>query len=265
MGGALATSVGQAFVAGYRAALQQLFSPRARGLASALCVTEEHGAHPRAISTTLSRVGDQWRLHGRKRWVSGADPSLTLFVVATTGTQPDGRPALRVAAVPANREGVALSMMSEIPFVPDVLHANVSFDDVRVNDQELLDGDGYAQFVKPFRTVEDLHVFGAVLGYLVSTARELRWPSGAIAPLVSSLIAARALSLEDPSAPVTHLALQGVLSQSRAAIEALDPLWQGADDARRTGWQRDRALLGVASKARTERAHAAARALGLAE
>jgi acyl-CoA dehydrogenase len=191
--------------------------------------------------------------------------SVTLLVLARVGDQPDGRPALRVGRVPSDRAGVTLERMPETPFVPDVVHASVSLDRVSLRDDELLDGDGYARFVKPFRTVEDTHVFGALLGYLVVTARGAEWPSSAISALFSALASLRSLADEEPSEAGVHLALAGAIEHARAAIASLDARWPQVEERRRVGWERDRALLEVASRARVERTLSAARALGLRE
>ena len=41
---------------------------------------------------------------------------------------------------------------------------------------DLLPGDGYDIYLKPFRTIEDIHVHAALIGYLVGVARRLEAP-----------------------------------------------------------------------------------------
>ena len=258
LGGGAASSVGQAFVAGYRSALQRMFPAIDRDAAS-LCVTEARGGHPRAIETALHGAA----LSGSKRWVSIGDQVAHWFVLAREGTQPDGRPALRVVHLPANAAGVTVTAMPPTPLVPDVLHAEITLDRVPIAPSQVLEGDGYLRFVKPFRTIEDLHVFGATLGYLAVTARASSWPARTIAPLYASILALRSLALCKPDSAVAHLALSAVIEQALHAIAALEAHWPSAIDDRREGWERDRALLLVANKARVERAHTAAEKLGL--
>ena len=50
----------------------------------------------------------------------------------------------------------------------EIPHAEVGLDRVRVEASAVLPGDGYADYVKPFRTIEDAHVHCALLGYLVA-------------------------------------------------------------------------------------------------
>jgi alkylation response protein AidB-like acyl-CoA dehydrogenase len=262
LGGAHAHSLGQAFVAGYRAALERL-APGGPPSA-ALCVTEADGAHPRAIQCALvADARGALALTGQKRWVSLGPRADALLVAARVGEQPDGRPSIALVRVPADRAGVHVEPMPPTPFVPDVPHASVRFDAVRVEPDEVLPGDGYARYIKPFRTIEDGHVFAGALGYLCQTAARAGWPASTIAGLFAAIAALRALSDADPSAPGTHLALEGALREARARVDALEPLWSSAPADRREGWARDRALLRVAQRARDARFAAAVAALGL--
>jgi hypothetical protein len=71
----------------------------------------------------------------------------------------------------------------------------------------------------------------------------------------------RALAGEEPLAPATHVALAGLLAQAKRALERMDSCWSLVDEGTRTRWERDRAILGVAGKARDARRDAAWRAL----
>jgi GAF domain-containing protein len=128
------------------------------------------------------------------------------------------------------------------------------FEDVRLPDEALLPGDGYSAYVKPFRTVEDLHVHGAVAAYLLREALLRSWPKSWVERAVGHLQAMRALASEDRDAPATHIALAGALAAGDALRAEADAHWAAAaeDEASRR-WQRDRELLKVASSARTRR------------
>ena len=39
-------------------------------------------------------------------------------------------------------------------FVPEISHAEVELDRVKVSDADVLPGDGYDDYLKPFRTIE---------------------------------------------------------------------------------------------------------------
>src|SRR3954463_13200124 len=87
IGGARADRVGYAFALGYEAALEALTG--ARG-ASAFCVTEAGGNHPRAIRTALV----DGKVTGEKAWAPLADRATHLLVVAREGTGADDRTVL---------------------------------------------------------------------------------------------------------------------------------------------------------------------------
>lgn len=253
LGALRADRVGFAFVAGYRAALYALAPALGRHDLVALCATEAAGNHPRAIQTTL-RDG---RLSGRKRWTTLGGRASTLLVVASIGTDVEDKNVLRVVRVRADKPGVRVVPMVDAPFVPEVPHAEVHFDDVAVDDADVLPGDGYDAYLKPFRTVEDLHVHGALLGHLIGVARRTEWPRETVEELLSLVIGARALTFEEPLAPSTHVALAGLLSATQRAIERLSSCWSLVDEATRSRWERDRSILSVAGKARDARRDAA--------
>ena len=242
-GGLLADRLGFAFAAGYAAALQALVPALGESIA-ALCATEDGGAHPRAIHTRLDGDGT---VTGRKKWATVATHASSLLVVATTGLGDDGKPRLRVARVAADAPGVTLRATTA-PFVPEIPHAEVELAHAPV--AEILPGDGYTQYLRPFRTVEDIHVHAALIGYLLGVVRRHRLPGRE--RLLVLAIATRELAACDRDDPATHLALAGVIELVRAVVAELESAWTSGSDER-ARWQRDRALLDVASKARAAR------------
>jgi len=262
-GGASAKTIAAAFAAGYGAALRALVPSLPPDTKACLCATEAGGAHPRAIATTLRAApdGNGWIVDGEKRFVTGGPLAEVLLVVATTGLDDAGRPRLRLVRVPARAPGVTLTEMPPLPFVPEIPHAEVRLTEVRVADDALLPGDGYTRYLKPFRTIEDLHVHGALLAWLTTIGERSGWAPALLDRLGALLAATRALALADPSAPATHVALAGLLALARALIADLEPAWTQVDATTRTLWERDRPLLSVAERARAARAEAAWRAL----
>jgi alkylation response protein AidB-like acyl-CoA dehydrogenase len=256
LGGLHADRVGYAFVAGYRNALQALAPELASDEIVALSATESAGNHPRAIETKL----ENGELTGRKRWTTLAGRASSFLVVASVGRDGD-RNRLRVVRVRADQPGVRIIPMTEAPFVPEIPHAEVHLDRVKVAESDVLPGDGYDRYLKPFRTVEDLHVHGALLGYLVGVARRASWPRETIEELLALVASVRMLAGEEPLAPSTHVALAGLLSQAKRALERIEACWSLVDEGTRTRWERDRAILGVAGKARDARREAAWRSL----
>ena len=242
-----ADRLGFAFLGGYSAALTRVDPTLTVNDLAALCATEDGGGHPRAIRATLVNG----RLTGDKRFVSGGPLATRLLVVASEGTSDDGRPRLRVVRVAPTSPGVTLVPMPELPFVPEVPHASVELRDVEVREGDVLPGDGYADVLKPFRTLEDLHVFAALLGYLWSVARRSAWPEATGERLWAGLTSAAALGDADPRAPGTHLALAGLLSETNALLSAAS--WSDVPAEEAARFARDRPLLKVASAARETR------------
>ncbi len=256
VGGALADRLGFAFAGGYAEALRALV-PSLDGIA-ALCATEEGGAHPRAIRTALVTAGPgRYTVTGKKKWATTAGDAATLLVVASTGEEA-GKNRLRVVRIPTSAPGVRIRS-SPAPFVPEIEHAEIDLDGVAVTEADLLPGDGYSEYLKPFRTIEDLHVHAALAGYLVGVSRRRGLPT--VEPLLALAATTRALAGCDPKAPSTHLALAGLIDLASRVVAEVERAWSAAPDDEWQRWQRDRALLQVASKARSARLEAARAAL----
>lgn len=267
-GGFAADRVGWAFASGYQAALRALVPGLGHATLAAFCVTEVGGNRPRDIRTTLTPQADgTLRLDGAKRWTTLGPAGTELWVVgAMAGAGADGRPALRVARLPVPTPGLALTPMPATRFVPEVPHAEVALNGVRVDAGALLPGDGYEGYVKPFRTIEDLHVTLAVLAYLLREARWRRWPADYAEQLVAGLALLSALAIDDPRAASTHLALAGALHVAQRLYAEAAPLWATSrDDAAAARWHRDVALFDVAGSARAQRARRAWERLATSE
>ena len=251
-GGACADRLGFAFAGGYAEALRALVPDLPAGALASLCATEDGGGHPRAIRTRLVATGaGRYTLSGRKKWATVASAAASLLVVASTG-EDAGINRLRVVRVPASAPGLRLSP-SAAPFVPEIPHAEVELDSVSVSDADLLPGDGYDEYLKPFRTIEDIHVHGALAGYLLGVARRHRLSCELHERLLALAVALRGLAHAGPKAATTHAALAGTLELARAAVGELEPAWAALGGDEWARWQRDRPLLQVAGKARAAR------------
>ncbi len=254
-GGFLADRIGYAFLAGYRAALFRLDPTLSR---ASLCASEEGGAHPRSIKTRLEERDGAFVLDGDKTFATLASSAETLLVVASRGAR-EGRNWLQIARIPATREGVAIRDRDPIEFAPEIRHARVAFRNVRVSPEEILEGDGYERVLKPFRTIEDIHVLAGWLGHVVRLARAHGESRELTERSLGAISALRDLSPADPASPAAHLALAGVLSVVAGIADALS--LSGADEETRARWQRDLPLLAVANTARELRRNAAWNAL----
>jgi hypothetical protein len=254
LGGFRADRVGYAFASGYQAALRFLAPDLPTDRLASLCVTERGGGHPRAIETRLTPTNEGYLLRGSKRWATLSDVAGVLLVAAVTG-EPDalGRPQLRIARVDASAPGVTVTPMPPTPFTPEILHGEVRFDDVAVAADALLRGDGYALVIKPFRTIEDLHIQGAMSGYLLGEARRGGFPRAIVERLAAQIATLRGLAGDDPGDAGVHVALAGMRFAATPLITDIEAIWAGAGGPAYDRWKRDWLLLTIAEGARGKR------------
>jgi acyl-CoA dehydrogenase len=263
LAGLVADGMGWAFAAGYEAALARL-DPQGMqgGVLGALCATEEGGGHPRAIRSALTPRDDGFALSGTKTWVTLGDEADLLLVVASVGADREGRNRLRVARVPTPRKGVAIHRQPPLAFVPEIAHAKATFDDVAIEAREILPGDGYGDALKPFRTIEDIHVMASVLGWAIGVGRASDWPRSWIDEALALVVVLHAASDRPQLAPETHVVLAGAQSLARRLLGGAP--WAQTSELTRSRWERDGRLLEVAGAVRGAREKAAWQALGQA-
>ena len=254
VGGFVADRVGWAFASGYQAALRALFADAPGDRICALCVTEADGNCPKAIKSSLTRTSGGWTLNGSKRWTTLGLEGALFFVAARDEAASRTRPGIRIALVDSDARGLKIESMPATKFVPEVPHARLEFENLKIDESAILPGDGYDQYVKPFRTVEDIHVQAAVLAYLMREGQRLSWPQDWLARLSALLAALGKLSDMPASQPETHVALAGALAIGAGLIGETDAFWlAAATDPAALRWRRDRELLNIASGAREQR------------
>lgn len=261
--GVHADRIAYAFVGGYSAALARLLGTTGRSHppCRSLCATEAGGAHPRKIATRLDEEGGRLILVGEKTFATLATVAEELLVVATRGIDGDGRNRLRLVRVKPDAKGVEIVAKAPLPFAPELPHAVVRLRGVAVDDADVLPGDGYDDYLKPFRTLEDTHVLAATVGYLLGAARAHAFDRGVVTELASLALALVDLAGRPPGAPLTHLLLAGAFATLRRLGAALGPEWDRAPEDERARWQRDQPILMVADGARALRTAAAWSAL----
>lgn len=260
--GLVAPTVGAAFLSGYRAALHALVPALGAHTRAALCASEDGGAHPRAIAARATVTEHSVTLDGTKRFVTGARDADTLLVLASEGPRADGRSQLALVRVAPDSAGVRFEDMPATPFVPDVAHASVTFTNAVFSPDARLPGDGWNDYVKPFRTVEDLHVQAAITAFLLGAIRRHKRDELFCERLVAHALGLRALADAAVDAPSTHIALAGSFVNLDAILGGLDAWWMTVEPAARTQWERDRRILTVARSAREQRRVRAWQTLG---
>jgi hypothetical protein len=245
--------LGFAFAGGYAAALSRLLPGVPVESRIALAATENRSAHPRSIMTALDR--EAGTVTGKKTFVTLAPAADRVLVIARDVKASEGRdrPCLKAVLVDAHAPNLSMRPIPETPIVPEIPHAIVELDRVPVRSEDVLEGDGYERYLKPFRTAEDIHVQAGLLSFLLAIGARAKWPNALREEMLAALCALRGLALSELSSPVLHVALGGAIRRASALVASSDALWDTVDRGVRDRWVRDRGLLLVADRARTER------------
>lgn len=263
LGGRQSDSVGFAFAGAYQSAIEALFGLDEPLLAS-VCVTETGGNHSRAINARLYQQDGGIYLSGEKSFVSGAKDSGMIYVACKDeregdGLDSEGRPVIKMLALRTDTEGVEIQEMPSLGFVPEISHGKVKLDKVALEASAILPGDGYLNYVKAFRTYEDLHVCAAIAAYRLGECLSSSWGYEVIERHIALILSLREVNALPLNSPVAHLALSACRAQLDELIAQTNTLFEKNNIPGYENWQRDSRLLKVASKAhetRTQRARA---------
>lgn len=177
IGGFMCQQFSFSFMAGYQAALDKMFPNIAPNELKALCVSEKKGGHPKAMQTTLINH----RVNGLKTYVTAGTDAAHLLVQCKTEEEVDGRPLFKIVHIPSNAKDIEITNF-ELPFVKEgvplmqeVRHGKLLLNDTLIEDNQILVGNGYVDYTKPFRTLEDIHVAVACQAMLLRQAIEYGW------------------------------------------------------------------------------------------
>lgn len=241
-----------AAIAGHQASIRRLFPATPADAICAFCISEDRGPHPKYIDTTLTDAGGGLRLNGTKRFGSVAPDADLLYVAASVGRDGD-RNDLRMVALPADRGGITLDAAPYASYGPDMSIADVILDDVEVRSEEVIPGDAYLNYVKPFRLVEDVYnTVGVQIG-LFRLGVEHGWPQERVEELVALIVHAAAISSTDMASPSAVLLLSAYF---RASADHWTDLWRWWTDVPASvveRWHPDRPFLETAARARETR------------
>ncbi|MFI8381948.1 acyl-CoA dehydrogenase [Pseudomonas sp. NPDC079086] len=244
LGGRFAATPGLAFLAGYQGALRALW-PAAPWTLGALCVTENRSTRPADMSTRISALV----LDGRKDFVTAADAADWLLVAARED-EPGQPVQLAVGVVRNGAPGVRIETLPALPLMPDIGHARLHLDHALC---ELLPGDGWDAYVKPFRSIEDLHVLAALTAWLYGVGQDNAWPQPLLLRLLGLLAGCAEATRLCPNTPSNHLLLAGLFAQFAALRPDIDTAMTAGPAEWAALWQRDRNLLEIARTAREKR------------
>lgn len=249
-----------AFGAGYQAALKNLFPQFEQNQILSLGISEIGGAHPKAIQTTLKPLtglsntqSGEFVINGKKQWITLADEADIYLIAASTGMDAQNRPQICLVCLPKNSLGLKIEIMPQVDLVPEISHAFLILNEVVVNSAQILPGDGYLNYIKPFRTIEDLHVSAAIVAWITRCALAWNWPKNLVESGLSLLSCAYAISLEPLTSATTHLILAGYWNQFQLWLDKTHSSWESVSEPLYQAWKRDAKLFQVAKTAREGR------------
>ncbi len=133
---------------------ERFLAPLARGeVRSAFAMTEPApgaGADPAALATKATRVGDRWRIDGKKVFITGADGAGFFIIMARTSGEPGDRGGATMFLADATEPGIEVVRhikTSDTSMVGG--HCEVVFDGLELGDDAVLgevdEGYRYAQ------------------------------------------------------------------------------------------------------------------------
>jgi hypothetical protein len=243
-GGRLMATPGLAFLVGYQAALRMLW-PSAPPSLGALCATEQRSLRPADMQTRI----DDLRLSGHKDFVTAGDAADWLLIAARCEA-PGEPPRLNLAVVYPGEPGVRLEKLPAIPLMPDISHGRLFLDNALC---ELLAGDGWDAYVKPFRTLEDIYVLSAMNAWLYGVGQDCDWPQSLQLRLLALLAGCAEVSRQSPGSNAGHVLLGGLFAQFDSLKSELNDAFNDGPAQWAELWERDRAVLDLATGARAKR------------
>lgn len=251
-----------AFFSGNQGAVQSAFpvEVRDRDVVAAFCANET-GRKLTAIATSLRESNDGVLLDGSKSWALAE--AVHLYVLARAASGPASGPgSLRVVRVLRTAPGVELAGARSQSVVPELHHCEVRFAAVPIRARDLIAGDGYADYAKPFRLREDVFVTGCTLAFLLAHGHTMDWPTRWRQRCIAAIVSLGKCAELNPSDPPSQLLAAGALSLAGDVIDQTGALWEQQASAESARWLRDRPILGLGKDARRQRAVSAWERLG---
>ena len=169
-------------------------------------------------------------------------------------------PRLNLAVVYPGEPGVTLEALPILPLMPEVGHGRLLLEQAAC---ELLAGDGWDAYVKPFRSLEDLYVLAALTAWLYGVGQECAWPQALRLRLLSVLAGCAEGSRQCADSVGCHLLLAGLFGQFQALRADIDEALLAGPAQWAQLWQRDQGVLALAAAARDKRLAKAWAAAGL--
>lgn len=240
------SNLSQAFAVAYRCALQALVPQLDQTQWAAMCVTEQQGNHPRHIQTQLYSDGT---VSGEKSFVSMAGLAQQLLVIAkgSDSQEQDARPVLKAVLLDTDQPHVKVDKMPAMKMLADIPHGRLSLEHATC---EILPGDGYAQYSKIFRVLEDAHILMAASAFILNTA----YRAGQVDVVAKALSIIGLLKGMDLHAgPWLHIQLAQAFEQFLTLSQLFEEGMSFYDETLSQAWLADKKLFAIASGARQAR------------
>lgn len=237
------TNLSQAFALAYRCALQALLPQLQQNQWAAMCVTEAQGNHPRHIHTQLDSGG---RVSGEKRFITMAGLAKQLIVIAKQGDS-NNRPILKAVLIKENKPQVEVTQMPTMGMLKDIPHGVLTLNQAQ---GEVLEGDGYEDYSKHFRLLEDAHMLMATSCLILNQA--YRHDLTAVMQQALNLVTFMQAVDLTPS-PWVHLQLASGFEQLLTLTNAFELEMPVCGEAFTQAWNQDKKLFSIASGARESR------------
>ncbi|ASP37389.1 hypothetical protein CHH28_01250 [Bacterioplanes sanyensis] len=228
--GQQADSIASAFLLGYQLALRQVDNGLQAGELAAFCVSEKGLASLSAMSCSVANG----RLNGQKSHVMLMQPIALDWLYVLARQHED----LVLVKVAAQAQGIQPQAPLPQPFVPQVSHCPLVFDQVVIEDDFFL-SDAHQRANKPFRYWEDVHVTLAVAGWLFK-----RVDNG------QAVLEACERLIDHFAAQPERYDAAGLDAVEQCLQQMSDMANQLTEESERQQWQRDQAIMLLSSRAR---------------
>lgn len=258
-GGFLSDRLAYVFLSGYQAALHAKFPMLNPYKIAAFCVSEQGGNRPKAIQTSMQGEGEGYKLDGSKTFVTCAEYADELLVAACDLSKTMTRPHIKILHLAGVVKGARIEEDKVLPFMPELKRGRLTLDGCICPASSLLEGDGYADYIKPFSPLEALYVMAAGVSYMVRLARLYAWPEFFIEQSFAVLVSIQGANFSDPEAIENQIFISGLKEQVKALVVLTEhaDYWADSDPEVHKRWLRDKVMLMMPDRAhgvRLERA-----------
>lgn len=166
--GAQVATPGMAFLSGYQNAIRCLDRECPDDEFAAFCVSEKGVKSPWDMQSKIIKEAAGYCLSGQKGFVMLLPYELDrLYVIAKNETD-----ELKCVYLNPNIEGLEVTESLNAPFIKDIPHSGVRFNDVQLSSSQVLEIEGHYEANKPFRYWEDIHVILSMLAWMLRHCRE---------------------------------------------------------------------------------------------